>query len=155
MVNFTDEEAKASWTNASPRQKSWRARHRQRRHRPPRFAQEGDTIEHGDGSPNPKWRRNGETRKLLGADVLSGVRCGPGRGRNWTKKNGACEKAAVRKDAKKGVKIAIGTDAGGGCDGKNQRRAGMFRYAGRRYVEMQAIRTGTAVAAGILAAGKT
>jgi len=60
------------------------------------------------------------------------------------------EKAAFPKALKKGVKIALGTDAGG-FDWKEINEAREFQYyADYGMTPMQAIRTGTSVAAELL-----
>jgi imidazolonepropionase-like amidohydrolase len=73
----------------------------------------------------------------------------PGRGGNW-QKMADLQRENFPKAIKKGVKIALGTDAGG-FDWKQLNQAKEFEY----YVQygmtpMQAIRTGTTVAAELL-----
>jgi imidazolonepropionase-like amidohydrolase len=81
--------------------------------------------------------------------ITVGAVVAPGRGGNWIKMVDL-EKAAFQKGLKKGVKIAFGTDAGG-FDWKSINPAREFQY----YVDygmtpMQAIRSGTVVAAELL-----
>src|SRR6266403_2154274 len=81
-----------------------------------------------------------------------GVYVAPGRGGNW-EKMAALERENFSKALKKGVKIALGTDAGG-FDWKKLNQAKEFEY----YVQygmtpMQAIRAGTAVPAELLGWG--
>ncbi|MBV9885888.1 MAG: amidohydrolase family protein, partial [Acidobacteria bacterium] len=81
--------------------------------------------------------------------ITVGAYVAPGRGGNWTKMVDL-EKTAFQKALKKNVKIALGTDAGG-FDWKEVNQAKEFEY----YVDygmtpMQALRTGTTVAAELL-----
>jgi imidazolonepropionase-like amidohydrolase len=80
---------------------------------------------------------------------MVGAYVAPGRQGNWPKMV-ATEKAAFQLALKKGVKIVLGTDAGG-FDWKELNEAKEFEY----YVEygmtpMQAIHTGTTTAAELL-----
>ena len=81
--------------------------------------------------------------------ITVGAYVAPGRGGNW-QKMADLERDNLPKAVKKGVKIALGTDAGG-FDWKGLNQAKEFEY----YVQygmsaMQAIRTGTSVAAELL-----
>jgi imidazolonepropionase-like amidohydrolase len=84
--------------------------------------------------------------------ITVGVYVAPGRGSNW-EKMAALERENFSKAVKKGVRIALGTDAGG-FDWKKLNQAKEFEY----YVQygmtpMQAIRAGTAVPAELLGWG--
>jgi imidazolonepropionase-like amidohydrolase len=84
--------------------------------------------------------------------ITVGVYVAPGRGGNW-EKMAALERENFSKALKKGVKISLGTDAGG-FDWKKLNQAKEFEY----YVQygmtpMQAIRAGTAVPAELLGWG--
>lgn len=152
MVNFTDEEAKAIVDEAHRLGKKVAAH---------AIGSDGiaaalragvDTIEHGDGL----------TEALMDEIVRKGVYwvptitvslyVAPGRGGNW-QKMADLQRENFAKALKKGVKIALGTDAGG-FDWTKVNQAKEFEY----YVQygmtpMQAIRTGTAVAAQLLGWG--
>jgi len=149
LVNFTDEEAKAIVEEAHRLGKRVAAH---------AIGSDGiaaalragvDTIEHGDGL----------TDALMGEMVRKGVYwvptltvslyVAPGRGGNW-QKMADLQRENFSKALKKGVKIALGTDAGG-FDWQKVNQAKEFEY----YVQygmtpMQAIRSGTAVAAELL-----
>jgi imidazolonepropionase-like amidohydrolase len=152
MVNFTDEEAKAIVDEAHRIGKKVAAH---------AIGSDGiaaalragvDTIEHGDGL----------TESLMDEMVRKGVYwvptltvslyVAPGRGPLW-EKMAKLQRENFGKGAKKGLKIALGTDAGG-FDWKKLNQAKEFDY----YVQfgmtpMQSIRTGTAVAAELLGWG--
>jgi len=152
MVNFTDEEAKAIVDEAHRIGKKAAAH---------AIGSDGiaaalragvDTIEHGDGL----------TEQLMDELVRKGVYwvptitvslyVAPGRGGNW-QKMADLQRENFGKAVKKGVKIALGTDAGG-FDWKQLNQAKEFEY----YVQygmtpMQSIRAGTAVAAELLGWG--
>ncbi len=152
MVNFTDEEAKAIVDEAHRIGKKVAAH---------AIGSDGiaaalragvDTIEHGDGL----------TEQLMDELVRKGVYwvptitvslyVAPGRGGNW-QKMADLQRENFGKAVKKGVKIALGTDAGG-FDWKQLNQAKEFEY----YVQfgmmpMQSIRTGTALAAELLGWG--
>jgi imidazolonepropionase-like amidohydrolase len=114
-----------------------------------------DTIEHGDGL----------TEELMDEMVRKGVYWVPtvtvdrnlaaGSADEFWKKTFALQRENFAKARQKGLKIALGTDAGG-FDWKKVNQAKEFEY----YVEygmtpMQAIRTGTSVAAELLGWSET
>ena len=149
MVNFTDEEAKAIVDEAHRLGKKVAAH---------AIGSDGiaaalragvDTIEHGDGLTDAEM---GEMvrRGIYWVPTLTvGLYVAPGRGGNW-QKMADLQRENFGKALKKGVKIALGTDAGG-FDWKKVNQAKEFEY----YVQygmtpMQSIRTGTSVAAELL-----
>ncbi|HYK39744.1 MAG TPA: amidohydrolase family protein [Candidatus Eremiobacteraceae bacterium] len=149
MVNFTDEEAKAIVEEAHRLGKKVAAH---------AIGSDGisaalragvDTIEHGDGLTELQMEEMAKRGIFWVPTIVVGAYVAPGRGGNWTKMVDL-EKVAFQKASKKGVKIALGTDAGG-FDWKAINEAREFQY----YVEygmapMQAIRTGTSVAADLM-----
>ena len=130
--------------NASPRQKSCRAR----------IGSDGiaaalragvDTVEHGDGLTDALIDEIARKGVYWVPTITVGAYVAPGRAGNWTKMVDA-ESTAFQKALKKNVKIVFGTDAGG-FDWKNLNQAKEFEY----YVQygmtpMQALRSGTSVA---------
>jgi imidazolonepropionase-like amidohydrolase len=149
MVNFTDEEAKAIVDETHRLGKKVAAH---------AIGSDGiaaalragvDTIEHGDGLTEPEMDEMVKRGIYWVPTIVVGAYVAPGRGGNWTKMVDL-EKAAFQKAAKKGVKIALGTDAGG-FDWKELNEAREFQYyADYGMSPMQAIRTGTSVAAELL-----
>src|ERR1700676_1498676 len=149
MVNFTDEEAKAIVDETHRLGKKVAAHC---------IGSDGiaaalragvDTIEHGDGLTDALIDEMVRKGVYWVPTITVGAYVAPGRGGNWTKMVDL-EKVAFKKSLKKGVKIALGTDAGG-FDWKEVNQAKEFEY----YVEygmtpMQAIRSGTVVAAELL-----
>jgi imidazolonepropionase-like amidohydrolase len=149
MVNFTDEEAKAIVDEAHRLGKKVAAH---------AIGSDGiaaalragvDTVEHGDGLTDALIDELVKKGAYWVPTITVGAYVAPGRGGNWTKMVDT-EKAAFQKALKKNVKIALGTDAGG-FDWKEVNQAKEFEY----YVDygmtpMQAIRTGTVVAAELL-----
>jgi len=149
MVNFTDEEAKAIVDEAHRLGKRVAAH---------AIGSDGiaaalragvDTVEHGDGLTDALMDEVVRKGAYWVPTITVGAYVAPGRGGNWTKMVDL-EKAAFQKALKKNVKIALGTDAGG-FDWKEVNQAKEFEY----YVEygmtpMQAIRSGTVVAAELL-----
>src|SRR6266516_104134 len=149
MVNFTDDEAKAIVDETHRLGKKVAAH---------AIGSDGiaaalragvDTIEHADGL----------TDALMDEMVRKGVYCvptltvglyvAPGRGGNW-QKMADLQRENFGKALKKGVKIALGTDAGG-FDWKKVNQAKEFEY----YVQygmtpIEAIHTGTSTAAELL-----
>jgi imidazolonepropionase-like amidohydrolase len=152
MVNFTDEEAKAIVDEAHRIGKKVAAH---------AIGSDGiaaalragvDTIEHGDGLTDALIDELVKKGVYWVPTITVGAYVAPGRGGNWTKMVDL-EKAAFQKALKKGVKIALGTDAGG-FDWKTLNQAKEFEY----YVQygmtpMQAIRSGTLVPAELLGWG--
>jgi imidazolonepropionase-like amidohydrolase len=149
MVNFTDEEAKAIVEETHRLGKKVAAH---------AIGSDGiaaalragvDTVEHGDGLTDALIDEMVKKGTYWVPTITVGAYVAPGRGGDWTKMVDL-EKAAFQKSLKKGVKIAMGTDAGG-FDWKGLNQAKEFEY----YVEygmtpMQAIRSGTMVPAELL-----
>jgi imidazolonepropionase-like amidohydrolase len=152
MVNFTDEEAKGIVDETHRLGKKVAAHS---------IGSDGiaaalragvDTIEHGDGLTDALIDEVVKKGVYWVPTITVGAYVAPGRGGNWTKMVDT-EKLAFRKALKKGVKIALGTDAGG-FDWKELNQAKEFEY----YVDygmtpMQAIRSGTIVPAELLGWG--
>jgi len=152
MVNFTDEEAKAIVDEAHRLGKRVAAH---------AIGSDGiaaalragvDTIEHGDGLTEALMDEMAKRGVYWVPTITVGVYVAPGRGGNW-EKMAALERENFSKALKKGVKIALGTDAGG-FDWKKLNQAKEFEY----YVQygmtpMQAIRAGTSVPAELLGWG--
>ena len=149
MVNFTDEEAKAIVDETHRLGKKVAAHC---------IGSDGiaaalragvDTVEHGDGLTDAEIDEIAQRGIYWVPTITVGAYVAPGRGGNWTKMVDL-EKTAFQKALKKNVKIALGTDAGG-FDWKEVNQAKEFEY----YVDygmtpMQALRTGTTVAADLL-----
>jgi len=149
MVNFTDEEAKAIVDEAHRLGKKVAAH---------AIGSDGiaaalragvDTIEHGDGLTDALMDEMVKRGVYWVPTLTVGLYVAPGRGGNW-QKMADLQRENFGKALKKGVKIALGTDAGG-FDWKKVNQAKEFEY----YVQygmtpMQSIRTGTAVAAELL-----
>ena len=149
MVNFTDEEAKAIVDEAHRLGKKV-ASHA--------IGSDGigaalragvDTIEHGDGLTDAEMDEMVRRGTYWVPTLTVGLYVAPGRGGNW-QKMADLQRENFAKAMKKGVKIALGTDAGG-FDWKKVNQAKEFEY----YVQygmtpMQSIRTGTSVAAELL-----
>ncbi len=111
-----------------------------------------DTIEHGDGF-TPELLDEVKRKGVFWVPtVMVGAYVAPGRGGNWVKMVDTT-KQAFRIGVQKGVKIVMGTDAGG-FDWKELNQAKEIQY----YVEygmtpMQAIQSSTSVAAELLRMG--
>ena len=149
MVNFTDEEAKAIVEETHRLGKKVAAH---------AIGSDGiaaamragvDTIEHGDGLTDALMEEMARKGIYWVPTLAVGLYVAPGRGGNW-QKMADLQKENFSKAIKKGLKIALGTDAGG-FDWKKVNQAKEFEY----YVQygmtpMQAIRTGTSVAAELL-----
>ena len=108
-----------------------------------------DTIEHGDGLTEPQMEEMARRGIYWVPTIMVGAYVASGRQGNWPKMV-ETEKAAFQLALKKGVKIVLGTDAGG-FDWRDVNEAKEFEY----YVKygmtpMQAIRTGTTTAAELL-----
>jgi imidazolonepropionase-like amidohydrolase len=148
-VNFTDEEAKAIVDETH------RLGHKVAAHA---IGSDGiaaalkagvDSIEHGDGLTEPEMEEMARRGIYWVPTIMVGAYVAPGRAGNWTKMVDT-EKAAFQLALKKGVKIVLGTDAGG-FDWRGLNQAMEFDY----YVKygmspMQAIRTATTTAAELL-----
>jgi imidazolonepropionase-like amidohydrolase len=148
-VNFTDEEAKAivDETHRLGRKVAAHA-----------IGSDGiaaalkagvDSIEHGDGLTEAEIDEMVRRGIYWVPTIMVGAYVAPGRSGNWPKMV-ETEKKAFQLATKKGVKIVLGTDAGG-FDWKGLNEALEFKY----YVDygmtpMQAIRTGTSGAAELL-----
>ena len=149
MVNFTDEEAKAIVDEAHRIGKKVAAH---------AIGSDGiaaalragvDTIEHGDGLTDVLMDEMARRGIYWVPTITVGMYVAPGRGGNW-QRMADLQRENFPKAVKKGVKIALGTDAGG-FDWKVLNEAKEFEY----YVQygmtpMQAIRTGTSTAAELL-----
>ncbi len=152
MVNFTDEEAKAIVDEAHRLGKKVAAH---------AIGSDGiaaalragvDTIEHGDGLTDALMDEVARKGVYWVPTLTVGLYVAPGRGGNW-QKMADLQRENFGKAMKKGLKIALGTDAGG-FDWKKVNQAKEFEY----YVQygmtpMQAIHTGTSVAAELLGWG--
>jgi imidazolonepropionase-like amidohydrolase len=148
-VNFTDEEAKAIV------EETHRLGHKVAAHA---IGSDGiaaalkagvDSIEHGDGLNEPQMEEMARRGIYWVPTIMVGAYVAPGRAGNWTRMVDT-EKAAFQLALKKGVKIVLGTDAGG-FDWRQLNQAMEFDY----YVKygmtpMQAIRTATTTAAELL-----
>jgi len=149
MVNFTDEEAKAI-VDETHRLGKRVAAHC--------IGSDGiaaalrvgvDTVEHGDGLTDALIDELVKKGTYWVPTITVGAYVAPGRGGNWIRMV-ETEKLAFQKALKKNAKIALGTDVGG-FDWREINGAKEFGY----YVDygmtpMQAIRSGTSVAADLL-----
>ena len=150
-VNFTDEEARAIV------EETHRLGHKVAAHS---IGSDGiaaslragvDSIEHGDGFTEALLDQAVKQGAYWCPTVMVGAYVAPGRGGNWEPMV-ALEKKAFGLGVKKGVKIVMGTDAGGfPWTGPDLNEAREFHY----YVDygmtpMQAIRSATTVAAEML-----
>jgi imidazolonepropionase-like amidohydrolase len=108
-----------------------------------------DTIEHGDGLTEAEMEEMARRGIYWVPTIVVGAAVAPGRAGNWPKMVDT-EKAAFQLALKKGVKIVMGTDAGG-FDWKGLNQAKEFEYyVNYGMTPMQAIRTGTTTAAELL-----
>jgi imidazolonepropionase-like amidohydrolase len=152
MVNFTDDEAKAI-VDETHRLGKRVAAHAIGSDGIAAALRAGvDTIEHGDGLTDALIDEVVKKGVYWVPTIAVGAYVAPGRGGNWTKMVDT-EKVAFQKALKKGVKVALGTDAGG-FDWKELNQVKEFEY----YVDygmtpMQAIRSGTIVPAELLGWG--
>lgn len=108
-----------------------------------------DTVEHGDGLSAPQMEEMARRGIYWVPTIAVGAYVASGRQGNWPKMV-ETEKAAFQLALKKGVKIVLGTDAGG-FDWRDLNEAKEFEY----YVDygmtpQQAIRTATTTAAELL-----
>jgi len=145
-VNFTDEEAKAI-VNETHRIGKKVAAHAIGNDGIAAALKAGaDTIEHGDGLSEPQMEEMVRRRIFWVPTIMVGAYVAPGRQGNWPKMV-ETEKAAFQLALKKGVKIVLGTDAGG-FDWKELNEAKEFEYyVNYGMTPMQAIRTATTTAA--------
>ena len=110
-----------------------------------------DSIEHGDGYTDELLDLTVKQGVYWCPTVMVGAYVAPGRGGNWVKMVDL-ERKAFGQGVKKGVKIVLGTDAGGfPWTDPNLNEAKEFRY----YVDygmtpMQAIRSATSLGAEML-----
>jgi imidazolonepropionase-like amidohydrolase len=110
-----------------------------------------DSIEHGDGYTDELLDLTAKQGVYWCPTVMVGAYVAPGRGGNWMKMVDL-ERKAFGQGVKKGVKIVMGTDAGGfPWTDPNLNEAKEFHY----YVDygmtpMQAIRSGTSLGAEML-----
>jgi len=110
-----------------------------------------DSIEHGDGYTDELLEQTVKQGVYWCPTVMVGAYVAPGRAGNWIKMVDL-EKHAFGQGVKKGVKIVMGTDAGGfPWTDPNLNEAKEFHY----YVDygmtpMQAIKSGTSLAAEML-----
>ena len=149
MVNFTDEEAKAIVDEAHRLGKKVAAH---------AIGSDGiaaalragvDTIEHGDGLTDQLMDEMVKKGTTWIPTIMVGAYVAPGRGGNWTHMV-ELEKIAFQKALKRGVKIALGTDAGG-SDWRELNEAREFQYyADYGMTPIEAIQTGTIRAAEVL-----
>jgi imidazolonepropionase-like amidohydrolase len=149
MVNFTDEEAKAI-VDETHRLGKKAAAHAIGSDGIAAALRAGvDTIEHGDGLTDTLIDEIAKKGVYWVPTIMVGAYVAPGRGGNWIKMVDV-EKVAFQKALKKGAKIALGTDAGG-FDWKELNEAKEFEYyVNYGMTPMQAIRSGTVVAAELL-----
>ena len=108
-----------------------------------------DSIEHGDGLTETEMEEMVRRGVYWVPTIIVGAYVAPGRAGNWTKMVDT-EKAAFQLALKKGVKIVLGTDAGG-FDWRELNEAKEFEYyVNYGMTPVQAIRTGTTTAAELL-----
>ncbi len=149
MVNFTDDEAKAIVDETHRLGKKVAAH---------AIGSDGiaaalragvDTIEHGVGLTEPLMDEMAKKGTTWVPTIMVVAYVAPGRGGNWTKMVDL-EKAAFQKARKRGVKIALGTDAGG-SDWRELNEAVEFDYyVNYGMTPMEAIQSGTIRAAEVL-----
>src|SRR5258706_5109975 len=149
MVNFTDEEAKAIVDEAHRIGKKVAAHAIGSDGIAAALRAGADSIEHGDGLTDALMDEMAQRGIYWVPTITVGIYVAPGRGGNWPKM-ADLQRENFPKAIKKGVKIALGTDAGG-FDWKKLNQAKEFEY----YVQygmtpMQAIRAGTSVPAELL-----
>jgi len=145
-VNFTDEEAKAI-VNETHRIGKKVAAHAIGNDGIAAALKAGaDTIEHGDGLSEPQMEEMVRRRIFWVPTIMVGAYVAPGRQGNWPKMV-ETEKAAFQLALKKGVKIVLGTDAGG-FNWKDLNEAKEFEYyVNYGMTPIEAIRTATTTAA--------
>lgn len=148
-VNFTDEEAKAIVDETH------RLGHKIAAHA---IGSDGiaaalkagvDSVEHGDGLTEAEMEEMVRRGIYWVPTIMVGAAVAPGRGGNWPKMV-ETEKTAFQLALKKGVKIVLGTDAGG-FDWKGLNEAKEFEYyVSYGMTPMQAIHSATTSAAELL-----
>jgi imidazolonepropionase-like amidohydrolase len=149
MVNFTEEEAKAIVDEAHRLGRKVAAHAIGSDGIAAALRAGADTIEHGDGLTDALIDETVRKGVYWVPTLTVGLYVAPGRGGEW-QKMADLQRENFAKAFKKGVKIALGTDAGG-FDWKHVNEAKEFEY----YVQygmtpMQALRAGTVVAAALL-----
>ena len=148
-VNFTDEEAKAIVDETHRIGKKVAAHAIGNDGITAALRAGADTIEHGDGLSEPQMEEMVRRGIFWVPTIMAGAYVAPGRQGNWPRMV-ETEKAAFQMALKKGVKIVLGTDAGG-FDWKELNEAKEFEYyVNYGMTPMQAIRTATANAAELL-----
>jgi imidazolonepropionase-like amidohydrolase len=152
MVNFTDEEAKAI-VDETHRLGKRVAAHCIGSDGIAAALRAGvDTVEHGDGLTDALIDELVKKGTYWVPTITVGAYVAPGRGGNWTRMV-ETEKLAFQKALKKDAKIAFGTDVGG-FDWREVNGAKEFGYyVNYGMTPMQAIRSGTSVAADLLGWG--
>ena len=148
-VNFTDEEAKAIVDETH------RLGHKVAAHA---IGSDGiaaalkagvDSVEHGDGLTEAEMEEMVRRGIYWVPTIMVGAAVAPGRGGNWPKMV-ETEKAAFQLALKKGVKIVLGTDAGG-FDWKGLNEAKEFEYyVSYGMTPIEAIHSATTTAAELL-----
>jgi len=145
-VNFTDEEAKAIVDETHRIGKKVAAHAIGNDGIAAALKAGADTIEHGDGLSEPQMEEMVRRRIFWVPTIMVGAYVAPGRQGNWPKMV-ETEKAAFQLALKKGVKIVLGTDAGG-FDWKELNEAKEFEYyVNYGMTPIEAIRTATTTAA--------
>lgn len=149
MVNFTDEEAKAIVDEAHRLGKKVAAH---------AIGSDGiaaalragvDTIEHGDGLTDELMTEMAKRGVYWVPTIAVGAYVAPGRGGDWPGM-ADLQRTNFPKAMKKGVKIALGTDAGG-FDWKELSEIKEFEYyVNYGMTPLQAIRVGTVVPSELL-----
>jgi imidazolonepropionase-like amidohydrolase len=148
-VNFTDEEAKAIVEEAHRIGKKVAAHAIGTDGIAAALKAGADTIEHGDGLAETQMEEMVRRGIFWVPTIMVGAYVAPGRQGNWPKMV-ETERAAFRLALKKGVKIVLGTDAGG-FDWKELNEAKEFEYyVNYGMTPMQAIRSATTNAAELL-----
>jgi imidazolonepropionase-like amidohydrolase len=148
-VNFTDEEAKAIVDEAHRIGKKVAAHAIGNDGIAAALKAGADTIEHGDGLAEPQMEEMVRRGIFWVPTIMVGAYVAPGRQGNWPKMV-ETERAAFQLALKKGVKIVLGTDAGG-FDWKELNEAKEFEYyVNYGMTPMKAIRSGTSIAAELL-----
>ncbi|HXT76085.1 MAG TPA: amidohydrolase family protein [Candidatus Eisenbacteria bacterium] len=149
MVNFTDEEAKAIVDETHRLGKRVAAHCIGSDGIEAALRASVDTVEHGDGLTDALINELVRKNVYWVPTITVGAYVAPGRGGNWTRMVDT-EKLAFQKALKKNAKIAFGTDVGG-FDWREINGAKEFGYyVNYGMTPMQAIRSGTSVAADLL-----
>jgi imidazolonepropionase-like amidohydrolase len=110
-----------------------------------------DSIEHGDGYTDELLELTAKQGVYWCPTVMVGAYVAPGRGGNWVKMVDL-ERKAFGQGVKKGVKIVLGTDAGGfpWTDPELNEAKEFHYYVDYGMTPMQAIRSGTSLGAEML-----